>query len=150
VARFRQDVHVVNADSPMHGDDLMRSQYALTWGLRFGGTFRGAAPCSFSMSQLSNSAHFDKAGYWAWDQLVFEGGNNLRGAILGANDYGVLGFGCEFRGRQLQFSVAEDIGGFSQFLSDDGAGTSYDPDFAVSVGVSWALGRGESAQMPIP
>jgi hypothetical protein len=125
----------------LHGDDDVRSQYALTWGLSFAGTFEGRAPCSFGMSQLSMSAHYDKAHYWTWDPLVFEGGNNLRGAILGANDYGVLSFGCELRGRRYQVSLVEDIGGFSQLLSDDGSGTSYDPDFAVGVAVSWVLGR---------
>lgn len=149
VARFRQDVHVVNQDSPFHGDELERSQYALTWGLRFAGTFAGAAPCSVGLSQFSNSAHFDKERYWTWDRTVFEGGNNLRGAILGANDYGVVSFACEYRGRRMQIALAEDIGGFSQFLSRDGSGTSYDPDFTVSVSVSWSPGRGESAQMPI-
>lgn len=150
VARFRQDVHVVNQASPFHGDELERSQYAFSWGLRFAGTFAGAAPCSVSLSQLSNSAHFDKERFWTWDRTVFEGGNNLRGAILGANDFGVVSFACEYRGRRMQVALAEDIGGFSQFLSQDGSGTSYDPDFMVSVSVSWSPGRGESAQMPIP
>jgi len=150
LARFRQDVHVVNPDSPRHGDDLLRSQYALTWGLRFNGTFKGAAPCSFSMSQLSTTAQYDKQTYWSADTVIFEGGNNLRGAILGANDFGVLTYACEYRGRQMQVSIAEDIGGFSQFLSRDGAGTSYDPDLTISVSVSWVPGRGEKAEMPIP
>ncbi|HEY5665996.1 MAG TPA: hypothetical protein VIV64_04680 [Gammaproteobacteria bacterium] len=140
VARIRHDVHVSNPNSPLHGDDDQRSQYALTYGLRFDGTFRGRAPCSFGMSQLTMSAQFDKSRYWTWDPLVFEGGNNLRGAILGANDYGMLSFGCEFRGRQYQVSFVEDIGGFSQAFSDDGSGTSYDPDFAVGVAVSWIIG----------
>jgi hypothetical protein len=60
VARFRSDVHVVNPNSPLAGDDKLRSQYALTFGLRFNGTFNGRAPCSFSIGQMSNSAHFDK------------------------------------------------------------------------------------------
>lgn len=140
LARFRHDVHVKNPNSPLHGDDDQRSQYALTYGLRFDGTFRGRAPCSFGMSQLTMSSQFDKSRYWAWDPVVFEGGNNLRGAILGSNDYGVLSFGCEFRGRQYQVSFAEDIGGFSQAFSDDGSGTSYDPDLAVGVAVSWVVG----------
>jgi len=142
VGRFRHDVHVVNPESPWQGDDQLRSQYALTYGLRFGRVFGGAAPCSFALSQLSTSAHFDKAHYWTWDPLVFEGGNNLRGAILGANDYGMLSFGCEYRGRHFQLSLVEDIGGFSQLVSDDGAGTSYDPDLTVGVAVSWAPGAG--------
>ena len=140
IARFRNDVHVVNPNSPLHGDDNARSQYALTYGLRFDGTFGGRAPCSFGLGQVSNSAHFDQAHYWAWDPLLFEGGNNLRGAILGANDYGVLSFACEYHDRQFQVSLVEDIGGFSELFSDDGAGTSYDPDFAVGVTVSWVLG----------
>ena len=144
LARFRNDVHVSNVNSPLHGDDDARSQYALTYGLRFDGTFRGRAPCSFGVSQLSMSAQFDQARYWTWDPLVFEGGNNHRGAILGANDYGMLSFGCEFRGRQYQVSLVEDIGGFSELLSDDGSGTSYDPDFAVGVAVSWVIGSPRS------
>lgn len=148
IARFRHDVHVVNQSSPLHGDDGMRSQYALTYGLRFAGMFGGKAPCSFAISQLSMSAWFDKARYWTWDPLVFEGGNNLRGAILGANDYGVLTFGCEYRARRIQVSLVEDIAGFSQLISDDGAGTSYDPDFAVGISATWTpgAGRGRSKQ----
>lgn len=141
LARFKNEVHIVNPNSPLQGDDRLRSQYALTYGLRFNGTFANRAPCSFGMSQVTNSAHYDKKYHWTWDPLVFEGGNNLRGAILGANDYGVLSFGCGFRGRQFQLSLVEDIGGFSQLLSDDGSGTSYDPDFAVGIVVSWNLGR---------
>jgi hypothetical protein len=147
LARFRSDVHVINPNSPLSGDDTLRSQYALTYGLRFNGTFDGRAACSFAMSQVSNSAHFDKQRYWSWDPLVFEGGNNLRGALLSANDYGMLSFGCEYRGRQLQVSLFEDFAGFSAGFDDDGAGTSYDPDFAVGVTVSWILGsrrNGES------
>ena len=140
VARLRHDVHVVNPNSPWHGDDLSRSQYALTYGLRFNGTFDGRAPCAVAMSQVTTTAHYDKDRYWSWDPLVFEGGNNLRGAILGANDYGVVAFGCEYRRRRYQLSLVEDIGGFSQFLTDDGSGTSYDPDFAVGLSVSWVLG----------
>ena len=140
LARFRHDVHVVNQNSPLHGDDNYRSQYALTYGLRFDGTFRRRAACSFVLSQMSSSAHFDKEHYWTWDPLIFEGGNNLRGAILAANDYGFLSFGCEFRGRQYQVSLVEDIGGFSEIFSDDGAGSSYDPDLAVGVSVSWLIG----------
>jgi hypothetical protein len=134
LARFRQDVHVLHPGSPRHGDDPLRSQYALTWGLRFNGTFDGAAPCSFSMSQLTASAQYDKQTYWSADTVIFEGGNNLRGALLGANDYGVLTYAC----------------GFSQFVSRDGAGTSYDPDLTISVSVSFAPGRGEKAKMLIP
>jgi hypothetical protein len=140
VARFRSDVHVVNPRSPLAGDDKLRSQYALTYGLRFNGTFNGNAPCSLSMSQLTNSAHFDKQRYWTDDPVVFEGGNNLRGALAGANDYGVISFACEHNGRQFQVSLAEDIGGFSQLTSEDGSGTSYDPDFTVGVVISWNLG----------
>jgi hypothetical protein len=140
LARFRSGVHVVNPNSPLPGDDAMRSQYALTYGLRFNGTFNGRAPCSVSMSQLTNSAHFDKDRYWTVDPLVFEGGNNLRGALAGANDYGVLSFACEHRNRQFQVSLVEDIAGLSQLIADEGAGTSYDPDFAVGVSVSWRLG----------
>ncbi|MGD8339813.1 MAG: hypothetical protein PVH89_03470 [Gammaproteobacteria bacterium] len=140
LARFRNDVHVSNPNSPLHGDDDMRSRYALTYGLRFDGTFEGRAPCSFGVSQLTVSASFDKDRYWAWDPLVFAGGNNVRGALLGANDYGVLSFGCEFRGRQYQVSLVEDIGGLSQVFFDDGSGTSYDPDFAVGVAVAWVIG----------
>lgn len=139
LARFRSNIHVVNPRSPVNADDSSRSQYALTYGLRFANTFRGRAPCSFAMSQITNSAHYDKDGYWAVDPLVFEGGNNLRGALAGANDYGVLSFACERRHRQYQVAFVEDIGGFSQILVEDGAGTSYDPDFAVSVSVAWDL-----------
>lgn len=140
VARFRNDVHIVNQSSPWQGDDLTRSQYALTYGLRFNGTFDGRAPCSYSMSQVTSTAQYDKERYWAWDPMVFEGGNNLRGAILGANDYGILTFACEFQRRRYQLSMVEDIGGLSQVFSDDGSGTSYDPDFAVGMTVSWTFG----------
>ena len=146
VARFRSDVHVVNPNSPLNGDDATRSQYALTYGLRFANTFGGRAPCSFSMSQVTNSAHYDKETYYTWDPLVFAGGDNLRGAIAAANDYGVLSYACEFRGRQFQVALIEDIGGLSQLVDDDGAGTSYDPDFAVSVSVSWVLGERRSGR----
>ena len=145
VARFRTNVHVVNPNSTSNGDDPTRSQYALTYGLRFAGTFGGRAPCSFAISQITNSAHYDKQTYWAWDPLVFEGGNNHRGALAGANDYGVVTFGCELRERLFQVGIAEDIGGFSQLVDDDGAGTSYDPDLAVSVTVAWNLGQRRSA-----
>lgn len=141
LARFRTDVHVVNERSPWFSDDRLRSQYGLSWGLSFAGTFSGAAPCSVGLSQLSASALFDKSDYWTWDPLVFEGGNNLRGAILGANDLGLVSFSCTFRGRRMQLALAEDIGGFSQLVGDDGAGTSYDPDFTVSISVSWQLGQ---------
>jgi hypothetical protein len=139
LARFRSNVHVVNADSPRNGDREIRTAYALTYGLRFANTFRGRAPCSFAMSQITNSAHYDKDRYWAWDPLLFEGGNNLRGALAGANDFGVLSFACEQGVRQYQVAFVEDIGGFSQIVEEDGAGPSYDPDFAVSVSVSWNL-----------
>jgi hypothetical protein len=141
VARFKSDVRVVNPRSPLAGDDSLRSQYALTYGLRFNGMFNGRAPCSFSISQVTNSAHFDKQRYWTADLVVFEGGNNLRGALAGANDYGVLSFACEHKDRQFQVSLVEDIGGLSQFIGDDGAGTSYDPDFAIGVAISWNLGK---------
>jgi hypothetical protein len=140
VARFKTDVQLRNPNSPVDGDDSSRSQYALTYGLRFANTFSGKAPCSFSMSQVTNSAHYDKNTYWTWDPLVFEGGGNLRSALAAANDYGVLSYACEYRQRQFQVSLVEDIGGFSQILDADGAGPSYDPDFAVSVAVSWVLG----------
>lgn len=140
IARFKSDVHVVNSRSPQGGDDKVRSQYALTFGLRFNGMFRGNAPCSVSMSQFTTSAHYDKEFYWAVDSVVAEGGNNLRGALAGANDYGVVSFACEHNGRQFQISLVEDIGGLSQFIGDDGAGTSYDPDVAVGVVVSWSFG----------
>jgi hypothetical protein len=146
VARFMSDVHVVNPRSPLAGDDRVRSQYALTYGLRFNGTFNGNAPCSFSMSQLTNSAHFDKQRYWTVDPAVFEGGNNLRGALAGANDYGVLSFACEHNDRQFQVSLVEDIGGFSQLIGDDGSGTSYDPDFAVGVTMTWNLGSRQNGE----
>jgi hypothetical protein len=141
VARFKSDVRVVNPRSPLAGDDSLRSQYALTYGLRFNGMFNGHAPCSFSISQVTNSAHFDKQRYWTADLVVFEGGNNLRGALAGANDFGVLSFACEHKDRQFQVSLVEDIGGLSQFIGDDGAGTSYDPDFAIGVAISWNLGK---------
>jgi len=142
VARFRSDVRVVNPGSPLNADDDTRSQYALTYGLRFNSTFGGSAPCSFGMSQVSTSAQYDREGRWTWDPLVFEGGNNHRGALAGANDYGILSFGCEHRELLYQLALVEDVGGFSQFLSDDGAGTSYDPDFAISLSVSWSPGAG--------
>jgi hypothetical protein len=140
IARFRNDVDVVNPDSPLHGDDRIRSQYALTFGLRFEGSFESRAPCSLALSQLTSSAHYDKEAYWTVDSVVFEGGNNLRGALAGANDYGAVTFACEFRRRRYQLSLVEDIGALSQHIDDDGAGTSYDPDFSVGVSVSWALG----------
>lgn len=149
LARFRSDIHVVNADSPLNGDDETGSEYALTYGLRFANTFRGRAPCSFAMSQITNGAHYDKDGYWAWDPLLFEGGNNLRGALAGANDFGVVSFACEQGVRQYQVAFVEDIGGFSQIVEEDGAGTSYDPDFTVSVSVSWNL-RARRAGSPAP
>lgn len=145
IARTRSDVHVADERSPQNADDPERSQYALFWGLRFGGTFGGRAACSFSLGQISNSAHYDKGTYWAWDPAVFEGGNNIRGALAGANDYGVLAFGCERRGRHYQLALVEDIGGVSQLFADGGAGTSYDPDFAVSLSASWRLGAGQSS-----
>jgi hypothetical protein len=141
LARFRSDVHVVNPRSPLAGDDTSRSQYALTWGLRFGNTFSGRAPCSFAIGQITVSAAYDKETYWAWDPVVFSGGNNLRGALAGANDYGVANFACEYRLRRFQLALVEDIAGLSQIIDDDGAGTSYDPDLAVSVSVSWSPGR---------
>jgi hypothetical protein len=142
IARFMSDVHVVNPDSPLNADDRMRSQYALTYGLRFANTFNGRAPCTFAMSQLTNSAHYDKDSFWAFDPVVFEGGNNLRGALAGANDYGMLSFGCDHRNRTMQLALAEDFGGFSQFFADDGAGTSYDPDFAISFSMTFRPGAG--------
>lgn len=145
IVKFKTDVHVVNPNSPLQGDDNLRSQYALTYGLRFGGTFAGKAPCSFALSQLSVTSQFDKGKYWTQDPVVFEGGDNLRSAIMGANDYGAVTFACDYRGRQFQLSVIEDIGGFSQLISDDGAGTSYDPDLAVSVSASWTLGARRAA-----
>jgi hypothetical protein len=145
IARFKSDVHVVNPNSPLQGDDNLRSQYALTYGLRFGGTFAGKAPCSFALSQLSVTSQFDLGRYWTQDPVVFVGGDNLRSAIMGTNDYGVATFACDYRGRQLQVSVVEDIGGFSQLITDDGAGNSYDPDLAVSVSASWTLGARRAA-----
>lgn len=142
LARTRIDVHVVNENSPLNGDDPLRSQYALTYGLRFGGTFGGRAPCSFSLGQLTNSAHYDKQAHYTFDPVVFEGGNNLRGALAGANDYGMLSFACEHRSRHYQIAFVEDLGGLSQLIDDDGAGTSYDPDFTVSFSVAWKLGAG--------
>ena len=146
VARFRNNIHVVNPNSPLHGDDKMRSQYALTYGLRFGGSFNGSAPCSIGISQVSTSAHYDKQKHWTWDPQVREGGDNLRGALLAANDYGVLSFACEYRNRAFQVSLVEDIAGLSQIFDDDGSGTSYDPDFAVSVSVTWILGSRNDRQ----
>jgi hypothetical protein len=140
IARLRSDVYVVNENSPLHGDDRLRSQYAVTWGLRFGNTFSGRAPCSVSLGQLTNSAHYDKQMHYSYDPLVFEGGNNLRGALAGANDYGFVSFACEYRQRHIQVAFIEDLGGLSQLIDDDGAGTSYDPDFAVSLSASWRLG----------
>lgn len=141
LARFRSGAHLVNPESPLFTDDRFRSQYALTWGLSFAGTFGGAAPCSVGLSQLSASSLFEKDDFYTWDPQVFEGGNNLRGAILGANDYGMVSFSCTHRGRRMQLAFAEDIGGFSQFFDDDGAGTSYDPDFTVNIAVSWQPGH---------
>ena len=147
LARFRSDVDVQNPNSPVNGDDALRSQFALTYGLRFAGTFGGRAPCAFSIGQVSNTAHYDKDSYWAWDLVYQPGGDNVRGSLAGANDFGVLTFGCERRATLFQVAVVEDIAGFSQIVSDDGSGTSYDPDLAVSVAVSWRLGggRGDSA-----
>ena len=141
LGRFRQDVHVVNPSSPRQGDDRTRSQYAFTFGLRFANTFAGSAPCSFSLGQVTTAALFDKDTYWTQDTVLFAGGNNLRGALAGANDYGVATFACEHRGREWQVSLVEDIGGLSQLIDDDGAGTSYDPDFAVGVTITWRPGR---------
>jgi hypothetical protein len=141
LAKLRSDVHVTSSASPLSWDDPNRSQYALTYGLRFAATFGGKAPCSFAMSQITDTAHFDKDSYWTVDTVVFEGGNNLRGALAAANDYGVLNFACEHRQRRYQLSLVEDIGGLSQLIDDDGAGPSYDTDFAVSVSVSWSLGQ---------
>jgi hypothetical protein len=147
LGRFRQDVHVVNASSPRQGDDRVRSQYALTFGLRFANMFSGNAPCSFSLGQVTTSALFDKDTYWTQDTVLFEGGNNLRGALAGANDYGVATFACEHRRREFQLSLVEDIGGLSQLIDDDGAGTSYDPDFAVGVTISWNPGQRENRRL---
>ena len=140
IARFKHDVHVVNPESPRHGDDETRSQYALTFGLRFRGTFNGRAPCSFTLSQMTSSAHYDRERYWTADSVVFEGGNNLRAALAGANDYGAVSLACEYRRRRYQVSFVEDMGGLSQIVDDDGAGNSYDADFAVGLSVSWRLG----------
>lgn len=140
LARFRNDVHVANRNSARHGDDLTRSQYAFSYGLRFAGTFGGRAPCSLGLTQVANSAHYDQERYWTWDRLVFEGGDNLRGANLSANDYGVVSFACEFRSRHYQIAFVEDIAGLSQLLLDDGSGTSYDPDFAVGLTVTFVPG----------
>jgi hypothetical protein len=147
LARFRSDLDVLNPNSPVNGDDPLRSQYALTYGLHFAGTFGGRAPCAFSMGQVTNTAHYDKDRYWAWDLVYAPGGDNLRGSLAGANDFGVMTFGCERRAALFQVAVVEDIAGLSQFVSDDGSGPSYDPDLAVSVSVSWSLasGRGGSA-----
>jgi hypothetical protein len=146
LARFRSDVRVVNASSPVHADDDLRSQYALTYGLRFAGTFGGSAPCSFGLGQVSNSAHYDKNRHFAYDPVAFEGGNNLRGALAGANDYGVISFGCEYQDRHYQVALVEDIPGFSQLVGDDGSGTSYDPDFAIGFSATWRLGRARESR----
>jgi hypothetical protein len=146
LAKFRSSAHVVNPNSPVTGDDGLRSQYALTYGLRFAGTFGGKAPCSFSMAQLTTTAEYDKQSHNAADYVVFEGGNNLRGALAGANDYGVLSFACEYRRRQLQVSFIEDIEGLSQIFTGDGSSNSYDTDFAVSLSASWELGAPRSAR----
>jgi hypothetical protein len=145
IARFRSNVHVVNPNSPLPGDDTLRGQYALTYGLRFDRTFRGRAPCSLAMSHFTNSAHFDKRRYWAVDPLLEEGGSKLRGAIAGANDYGALSFACEFRDREYQLTLVEDITGLSELIYDDGSGTSYDPDLAVGVAVTLNLGSRRGA-----
>jgi hypothetical protein len=145
LARFRSDVDVQNPASPVNGDDPLRSQYALTYGLGFAGTFGGRAPCAFSIGQVTNTAHFDKDTYWAWDLVYPAGGDSVRGSLAGANDFGVVTFGCERRATLFQVAIVEDIAGFSQIVSDDGAGSSYDPDLAVSVAVSWRLGSGQPA-----
>jgi len=145
LARFRSDAHVTSAASPVSWDDSNRSQYALTFGLRFDGTFGGRAPCSLALSQITQSAPYDKDNYWTIDPVVFEGGNNLRGALAGANDYGVFTYACDYRSRRWQIALVEDIGGLSQLIDDDGAGTSYDTDFAVSFSVSWNPGRRRAA-----
>lgn len=145
IAKFKSDVHVANPNSPLQGDDNLRSQYALTYGLRFGGTFAGKAPCSFALSQLSVTSQFDLGKYWTEDPVVYEGGDNLRSAIMGTNDYGAVTFACDYHGRQFQIAIVEDIGGFSQLITDDGAGNSYDPDLAVSVSASWVLGARRAA-----
>jgi hypothetical protein len=139
LARFRSDLSVVNPLSPVNSDDMHRSQYALTYGLRFERTFTGRAPCSFSLSHVSSSAHYDKEHHYTWDPVVFAGGNNLRGALAGANDYGAVHFGCEYKRRHYQLSLVEDIAGLSQVIGDDGAGTSYDPDFTVGISATWML-----------
>jgi len=141
IARFRSDVHVVNPASPQNADDALRSLYTLTFGWAFAGTFGGRAPCAFAIGQRSNTAHYDKGTYWTWDPLVREGGGNLRRSLVAANDFGVLSFGCERRRRTLQLALVEDIGGVSQLTAADGAGSSYDPDFAVSLAVGWKPGR---------
>jgi hypothetical protein len=141
LARFRSDVDVLHPHSPVNGDDLHRSQYALTYGLGFAGTFGGRAPCAFSIGQVSNTAHYDQGSYWAWDLVYHPGGDNVRGSLAGANDFGIATFGCEQNATLFQAAIAEDIAGFSQILTDDGSGTSYDHDLAVSVAVSWSLGR---------
>ncbi len=145
LARFRSDVDVQHPNSPVNGDDLLRSQYALTYGLGFAGTFGGRVPCAFSIGQVTNTAHYDKDTYWAWDLVYSPGGDNVRGSLAGANDFGVATFGCERRGTLFQVAIVEDIAGFSQVVTDDGSGTSYDPDLAVSVAVSWSLGNGRGA-----
>jgi hypothetical protein len=145
LARFRSDVDVRNPNSPVNGDDVLRSQYALTYGLGFAGTFGGRAPCAFSIGQVTNTAHYDKDTYWAWDLVYYPGGDNVRGSLAGANDFGVATFGCERRATLFQVAIVEDIAGFSQIVTDDGSGSSYDPDLAVSVAVSWRLGSGRSA-----
>ena len=142
LARFRSDVDVQYPGSPVNGDDRLRSQYALTYGLGFAGTFGGRAPCAFSIGQVTNTAHYDKDTYWAWDQVYAPGGDNLRGSLAGAKDFGVVTFGCERRATLFQLAIVEDIAGFSQIVTDDGSGASYDPDLAVSVAVSWSLGSG--------
>jgi hypothetical protein len=148
LARFRSDVDVQNPNSPVNGDDPLRSQYALTYGLGFAGTFGGRAPCAFSIGQVTNTAHYDKDTYWAWDLVYKPGGDNVRAALAGAKDFGVVTFGCERRATLFQVAIVEDIAGFSQIVTDDGSGASYDPDLAVSVAVSWSLrsGRGNSAE----
>lgn len=145
LARFRSDIEVQNPISPVNADEPVRSQYALTYGLGFANTFGGRAPCAFSIGQVSNTSHYDRGTYWAWDLVYYPGGNNVRGSLVGANDFGVLTFGCERRATLFQVAIVEDIPGFSEIVTDDGAGPSYDHDLAVSVAVSWSLGSGRDA-----
>jgi hypothetical protein len=140
LSKFRPGIHVVNEEAPLSGEHSPRSGYALTYGLRFASMFNGRAPCSFALSEITNTARYDRDSVWAVDTVIFAGGKNLRSALTTANDFAVLSLACEHGPRQYQVAFVEDIAGFSQIFGTDGAAATYDPDFTVNASVSWRLG----------